>query len=317
MHSLKAREVIGVSLAAADGRALVADSVELHARRVSVSAGTGFLVGLLGRGISRSRSPRMHESEGRRLGSTCTYVLLDFDRLALADSDIGRVLDAAESGGFAGLNVTHPFKQTVIGHLTDLAPEAEAIGAVNTVVFRDRRRIGHNTDAWGFAESLRQDLAGAPLEKVVLFGAGGAGAAVGYALLESGTGALDVYDADDGRATRLAAALTRRFGRMVVAVTDPVSAVRRAEGAINATPVGMDKYPGTPFDPDLLRPNQWVADIIYFPADTTLLQRARTLGCRTMGGRGMAIFQAVKAFELFTGLAPDPVAMARHFEAAA
>jgi shikimate dehydrogenase len=312
-----AGRIIDVSVATAHSPALLADIARDHAERVSAAEGGGFLVGLIGRGIARSRSPGMHESEGRRLGATYTYALLDFDRLGLADGDIGAVLEAAEAGGFAGLNVTHPFKQLVIDHLTDLSPEAAAIGAVNTVVFRDRRRIGHNTDAWGFAASLRQDLADANLDKVVLFGAGGAGAAVGYALLESGTTALDVYDADGERATRLAARLTERFGRLVVAVSDPASAVRRAAGAVNATPVGMDKYPGTPFDPALLEPHQWVADIIYFPADTELLQRARSRGCRTLPGRGMAIFQAVKAFELFTGIAPDPKTMAQHFESAA
>ena len=305
-----------MSLAGADSPALVADIARGHAERLSTGDGGGFLVGLIGRGISRSRSPGMHETEGRRLGSTYTYALLDFDRFGLADDDVGAVLDAAEAAGFAGVNVTHPFKQLVIEHLTDLAPEAAAIGAVNTVVFRNRRRIGHNTDAWGFATSLLQDLPGAQLDKVALFGAGGAGAAVGYALLESGTTALDVYDADNERATRLAARLTERFGRMVVAVTDPISALRRAAGAVNATPVGMDKYPGTPFDPELLGPDQWVADIVYFPADTELLRHARRRGCRTMPGSGMAIFQAVKAFELFTGIAPDPKTMAQHFESA-
>src|SRR5690606_35114539 len=101
------------------------------------------------------------------------------------------------------------------------------------------------------------------LDNVVLFGAGGAGAAVGYALLESGTAALDINDPDDARATRLAERLTRRFGRTVVPVTDPVAALRRAGGAVNATPVGMDKYPGMPFDPAELAVGSWVADIVY------------------------------------------------------
>lgn len=259
----------------------------------------------------------MHEREGERLGTVCSYVLLDFDRFGVSDSELGAVLDAAEASGFSGVNVTHPFKQSVIEHLTDLGPEAAAIGAVNTVVFRDGRRIGHNTDAWGFAESLRRSLGGASLEKVVLFGAGGAGAAVGYALLECGTTTLDVYDPENARATRLADRLTRRFGGLIVPISDSIAALKRASGAVNATPVGMDKYPGVPFDPAVLAPDQWVADVVYFPAETELLRRAEAQGCRTLAGTGMAIFQAVKAFEHFTRLTPDPDAMARHFEAAA
>lgn len=306
-----------MDVAAATRAAFVADVASAHADRLTASSRPGFLVGLIGRGIAGSRSPRMHEREGERLGTVCSYALLDFDRLSVSDEQLGLVLGAAEANGFAGLNVTHPFKQTVIGHLSDVAPEAAAIGAVNTVVFRDGRRVGHNTDAWGFAESLRRHLGGAPLDKVVLFGAGGAGAAVGYALLECGSTALDIYDPDHARATRLADRLTRRFGRMVVPVTDPAAALGRAVGAVNATPIGMDKYPGMPFDPAGLSAGSWVADIVYFPAETQLLQRARACGCRTLAGTGMAIFQAVKAFEHFTQITPDADAMARHFEAAA
>lgn len=297
--------------------AVVADAVQAHAERMRGSAAKGYLVGLVGRGIARSRSPHMHEREAARVGVTCSYALLDFDRGGLADARLPDVLLAAEEEGFAGLNVTHPFKQAVIPHLTELAPEAAAIGAVNTVVFRAGRRIGHNTDCWGFAESLRRSPKPLVLDKVVLFGAGGAGAAVGYALLESGANFLDIFDLEFGRAVQLADRLSRTFGRAVVAVTDLESALRSASGAVNATPVGMDKYPGMPFDPELLAPSQWVADVIYFPAETELLRQAQWRGCRTLSGGGMAVFQAVKAFELFTGIAPDPEAMVRHFETAA
>lgn len=306
-----------MDVAAAARAAFIADIARVHADRLAASSRPGFLVGLIGRGIGGSRSPHMHEREAERLGTICSYALLDFDRFAASDGDLGMVLGEAEEQGFAGLNVTHPFKQMVIDHLTDLAPEAAAIGAVNTVVFRGGRRTGHNTDAWGFAESLRRHLAGAALDQVVLFGAGGAGAAVGYALLECGTTALDVFDPDHARATRLADRLTRRLGRMVVPVTDPIAALQRAQGAVNATPVGMDKYPGMPFDPTVLAAGSWVADIVYFPAETALLRRAQGHGCRTLAGTGMAIFQAVKAFEHFTQITPDADAMARHFEAAA
>jgi shikimate dehydrogenase len=198
-----------------------------------------------------------------------------------------------------------------------MATDAAAIGAVNTVVFEGGRRTGHNTDCWGFAESFRLGLEGEPSDKVVQFGAGGGGAAVAYALLEQGTALLDIYDPDDARATRLAERLTERFGRTVVAVIDPRAALRRAAGAVNATPIGMDKYPGVPFETDALTARQWVADIVYFPPETELLRRARALGCRTLPGTGMAVFQAVKAFELFTGIAPDRSAMAQHFGTAA
>jgi shikimate dehydrogenase len=188
---------------------------------------------------------------------------------------------------------------------------------VNTVLFRGDLREGHNTDSWGFAESFRQSMAGAPLERVALFGAGGAGAAVAHALMELGAGEVTVVDSDPARADSLAARMSAAFPARVLASPDPRSAVSNAEGIVNTTPVGMAKYPGTPFDTSLLAPEKWVADIVYFPAETELLRRAAAIGCRTLPGIGMAINQAARAFELFTGRKADSLAMAGHFEAAA
>lgn len=274
------------------------------------------LIGLVGRGIQLSRSPIMHEREGARLGIRYSYLLIDFDMLGLPDSALGDVIAAAERLGFAGLNITHPFKQSVVPHLHWLAPEASAIGAVNTVVFSQASRRGHNTDSWGFAESFRDGMAQGALNRVVQFGAGGAGAAVAYALMELGAGELRVVDSESDRAMLLAERLASRFGERVRAETDVAAAISDADGIVNTTPVGMAKYPGIPFPSGLLTPAHWVAEIIYFPQETALLRQATTLGCRTLAGTGMAVYQAVRAFELFTGIAPDRAAMIGHFEAA-
>jgi shikimate dehydrogenase len=275
-----------------------------------------FLIGLVGRGIGSSRSPAMHEREGARMGLPYAYVLIDFDQLNLADDDLGAMIAEAQAFGFAGLNITHPFKQAVIAHLDDLAPEAAAIGAVNTVLFGPRR-IGHNTDSWGFAESFRETLGGAARGNVVQFGAGGAGAAVAHALLMQDVGRLTICDIDAGKARGLATRLVERFGQRVATADTPELLLAGADGLVNTTPVGMAKYPGLPFPRELLEARHWVADIVYFPADTALLRFARELGCRTMAGTGMAVYQAVKAFELFTGIVPDRDQMVDHFEAAA
>lgn len=274
-------------------------------------------IGLLGRGIQSSRTPIMHEREGARLGMPYTYVLLDFDTMNLADAALGEVLDAAEHLGFAGLNVTHPFKQSVIPHLTELAADAKAIGAVNTVVLRKGSRAGHNTDCWGFQQSFHDGMTGCPLRRVTQFGAGGAGAAVGYALLGLGVEELTVVDIEPARAILLAKRLSKLATGHVATAVSAVEPLRLADGIVNTTPVGMEKYPGLPFAADLMSARHWVAEIIYFPQETELLRQAHALGCRTLPGTGMAIYQAVRAFELFTGIAPDRSAMATHFEAAA
>ncbi len=277
-------------------------------------AGRSVLIGLVGRGIGPSRSPIMHQREGARLGIDYVYRLIDFDQLGLENAALNDIVASAEELGFSGLNVTHPFKQSVIPFLTDLSPEASAIGAVNTVVFRHGRRIGHNTDSWGFADSFRESMSDCSLGNVLQLGAGGAGAAVAYALLELGVEDLAVFDKVPARALQLAERLNLKFGPKVTVQTDLKAAFAAAAGVVNTTPVGMDKYPGLPFAVDLLTSRHWVAEIIYFPAETELLRHARQLGCRTLSGLGMAVNQAVRAFELFTGASPDKVAMARYFE---
>jgi shikimate dehydrogenase len=275
------------------------------------------LIGLIGAGIQASRTPAMHEAEGDRLGLRYLYNLIDLDRLGVDPASLPELLTAAERMGFAGLNITHPCKQAIIPLLDDLSPDARAINAVNTVVLAGGRRIGHNTDSWGFAESLRRELPAIARGMVVQLGAGGAGAAVAYALLNMGFGPLAIVDTDTARATALAARLQAHFGagRALVAPSAR-DVLADADGLVNTTPVGMAKYPGLPLDADLLRPGLWVADIIYFPAETELLRRARALGCAAMSGEGMALFQAVAAFQLFTGLAPDPDNMRRHLRPA-
>ncbi len=129
-----------------------------------------------------------------------------------------------------------------------------------------------------------------------------------------GTGHLTIVDVDPARAEAVAASLCDRFGAgRAVAAVDAQAALAEADGLINTSPIGMDKYPGTPVPTEWLRPSLWVAEIIYFPLETALLRAARALGCRTLDGGGMAVFQAVGAFELFTGLTPDAERMLHHF----
>jgi shikimate dehydrogenase len=272
------------------------------------------LVGLVGSGIQASRTPALHEREGAEQGFAYVYKLIDADAFGLEPELLPEILIAAKRFGFAGLNITHPFKQAVLPLLDDLSPDARALGAVNTVVFAGGQAVGHNTDWWGFAESFRRKLLNAPRDLVVQFGAGGAGAAVAHALLTLKTGRLTIIDTDHDRAERLASDLQSRFGsERAMAATDIAQAVGTANGIVNTTPVGMSKYPGIPLDPGLLRPDLWVTDIIYFPLETELLRRARALGCSTLGGGGMAVFQAVGAFHLFTGIEPNAERMVRHF----
>jgi shikimate dehydrogenase len=273
-----------------------------------------FLVGLIGMGIQASLTPAMHEREGDEQGLRYLYKNLDLEPMGVGPDALADLLLAAQRMGFAGLNITHPCKQLVIPLLDELSPDAQALGAVNTVVLRDGRRRGENTDWWGFAEAFRRNMAGCALDRVVQLGAGGAGAAVAHALLTLGVRQLTIQDVDAARAASVADSLCGRFGPgRAAACADLAAAVAEADGLVNCTPIGMTAHPGLPLPGGLLRPALWVADIVYFPLETELLRTARALGCRTLHGGAMAVFQAVEAFRLFTGIPPDAERMLRHF----
>ncbi|WP_328979202.1 shikimate dehydrogenase [Streptomyces canus] len=271
-----------------------------------------FLVGLIGAGIGPSLSPALHEREADRQGLRYVYRLIDIDVLGVRPEAVGDLVRAARDLGFDGLNITHPCKQLVIGHLDALAPQAEALGAVNTVVFENGRATGHNTDVTGFAASFARGLPDVPLERVVQLGAGGAGAAVAHAMLTLGAGRVTVVDALADRAVELAASLNRHFGEGRAAAATPDRLGRLladADGIVHATPTGMAAHPGLPFPAELLRPELWVAEVVYRPLETELLRTSRALGCATLDGGGMAVFQAADAFRLFTGREPDAARM--------
>jgi len=279
-----------------------------------VGIGKGrILTGLAGRGILASRSPWLHESEGDALALRLTYSLFDFTDRRWQDEDLSKLLDAVQRVGFAGINVTFPFKQAVIPFLDELSDGARQIGAVNTVAFVGGRRIGYNTDATGF----RTGLPGVATGTVLQIGCGGAGSATAHALLSDiGAAKLLLYDTDHAKLTELSVPLAERYGADRVEVcSDLAAGAARADGIVNATPVGMAKYPGLPIPASAIEARHWVSDIVYFPLETAFLAEARSKGCRTLDGGGMAVHQAAEAFEIFTGKPVDRSRMSNSFTA--
>lgn len=272
------------------------------------------LCGLIGAGIQRSLTPAMQEEEARAQGLRLHDQLIDLDRRGLGPEALPGLLDAARTIGFAGLNITFPCKQAVIPLLDELSDEARAMGAVNTVVHRDGRLIGHNTDGSGWRWGFERQLPGADIGRVVLLGAGGAGSAIAHALMRMGVGQLVIVDAEVARALALAESLNDLYpGRRAGGSADIAAALQGATGLVHATPTGMDKLPGLPLPAELLHPGLWVSEIVYFPLETALLKAARARGCRVADGGGMAVGQAVGAFGHFTGLQADAARMDAHF----
>lgn len=294
------------------------DISSLTRRAVFRPSRADICVGLIGAGIQASLTPAMHVAEARAHGLDYEYRLIDIDALQIDAASWPALIDAAEQAGYAGLNVTYPLKQAVLAGMTELSDDARGLGSLNTVVLRSGRRIGHNTDWWGFAEAFKREFTELRRDVVALIGAGGAGAAVAHALLVCGVRELRLIEVDRFKGEALASSLTSRFpGARVSSGWTANAAIADADGIVNATPVGMVKLPGIPISVELIVPRHWVIDIIYFPLESELLRHARALGCRVSNGGGMVVFQAIKAFELFTGLKADTARMQAHFSALA
>jgi shikimate dehydrogenase len=270
-----------------------------------------YSAGLIGAGIGSSLSPALHECEAHRLGFDGSYRLFDIDELGREPDAVGELVREARALGLAGVNVTHPCKQLVVPELDELSADAAALNAVNTVVFDRDRLVGHNTDTTGFREAFERGLPRAATDRVVVLGAGGAGAAVAHAMLTLGARELAVVDVDVGRARELVA-------RLGAGTAEDLSRLPRllaaADGLVHATPVGMAAYPGTAVPRELLRPALWVAEVVYMPLETRLLRDARARGCRTLSGAAMVALQAAGSMELFVGVRPDRERMLAHVE---
>jgi shikimate dehydrogenase len=276
------------------------------------------LIGLLGANIMKSLAPALHIDAFAAAGITGHYHLMDVDQLP--GRTLTGLLAAVKTAGFLGVNITFPFKQEIMPLLDELSPEARQTGAVNTVTISPAgHTTGYNTDRGGFRLNFEDGLgrAGAEGKTAVLVGAGGAGSAVAFALMDLGLRELIVHDKDTARASALAADVVTYFGsgrcRVSQRLSDDIAA---ADGVANATPIGMAGFPGNPVPVDALRSDHWVADVIYTPMETELIKTAAAKGARVLTGGGMCVYQAVDAFRLFTGITPDVARMHRVFAAA-
>ena len=270
-----------------------------------------FLTGLIGAPIAHSASPAMHERAAEALGAHCHYQLIEV--AGAGREELRLLLDGVRRLGFAGVNVTFPYKEAVVALLDELSPGAHAIGAVNTVVVRNGRLVGYNTDTTGFARAIAGLVRDPAHSIVAVIGAGGVGKAIAFALAGIGVAEIRIFDTDTTKTQHLASQL-EKHGK--ISVADSVeSAMRGVTGVVNGSPVGMLPNRGTPIPDALLHSGMWVADAVYTPLWTPLLNAAKAKGAAVMTGRELAIYQAADAFELFTGLKPSAVEMGNAFDA--
>jgi shikimate dehydrogenase len=264
-------------------------------------------MGLIGANIMGSLSPALFADAFEAAGIDGFYHLMDVDRLP--GRTLPQLLAAIKAAGFAGANITYPFKQEIIALLDAADPMAMQTGAINTIVIAPAgRTTGYNFDRPGwrnsFAESFGRDSAKGA--SVVLIGAGGAGHAVAFALMDLGVAQLVIHDLDHARANALCGNLAKHFGASRCRLArDLERDISDADGIVNATQVGMPGFPGNPVPVAALSASHWCADVIYTPIETEFLKAAAAKGARVLNGSGMCVHTAVEAFRLFTGIAPD------------
>lgn len=264
-------------------------------------------LGLIGDNIAASQAPRLHRLAGRLIGRAATY-----DRLVPRErgETFDEVFEAARRGGYRGLNITYPYKERATRLVTIADPLVAAMGAVNTVVFEGGDAKGYNTDYSGFVAALRAGLQGDAPGRVLVIGAGGVGRAIAFGLVALRASGLVVVDQDAAKAEALAAAVAGVAPGMPIEIgTDARRFAPQADGLVNATPVGMVGFGGTPLEATFMGGARWAFDAVYTPVETPFLVDARAAGLTVVSGYELFFGQGLDAVEIFHGRAVDAAAL--------
>jgi shikimate dehydrogenase len=265
------------------------------------ASGAAKLAGIVGWPVAQTYSPRLHGYWLNELAIDGLYV-----PLAVRPEDFSRVIRAVMRAGFKGVNVTIPHKEAAFALCHDCDLAARIAGAANLLLFHADGRIeGRNTDAAGFAGSVREHLGTEALrgKTIVVLGAGGAARAVAVALNDLGAGEIRIVNRNRARAEQFVAQLSPNVTPQIqiFAVADWTEAAKDTVLTVNATSAGMLGTPSLDLSLDGLPKDAWICDIVYNPLETELLKRARKSGLRTIDGLGMLMHQGVPAFAAFYG----------------
>jgi len=243
------------------------------------------------------------------------FAALDLDwrylTLEVSPENLGDAIRGMRAMGFRGGNITKPHKVQVIQYLDGTSEAAGLMGAVNCIDRQGDQLIGENTDGKGFVQSLRE-VTDPKDKRVVILGAGGAARAIAVELGLAGASQIQIVNRSETSGIELVNLLTEKMERAAEYVPwqHEFAVPEDAEILINATSIGLfDPDARIPLDENTLRPELVVADVVFNPPDTRLLQVARDRGCTTLDGLGMLVNQGVISFQIWTGLDPDPAIM--------
>ena len=264
---------------------------------------------MIGAGIGKSSAPRLHRLAGGLSGIEVTYDLIQL----AAGSSLGsfeQALSECRAKGYAGVNVTHPFKEGAARLVEVASEQVRRLGAINTVRFEpDRGPQGFNTDYTGFKRAFETRFPGDRPGVVAIAGAGGVGRAIAFGLVDLYAEEIRLFDPDRSKSATLATALQTQTDVRVALADTLAQACAGTDGLVNATPIGMHQYPGTPFPRELIGKQRWAFDAIYTPRDTPFMLDAAAAGLQVLEGYELFFYQGVDAFAIFTGVGVDEAAL--------
>jgi shikimate dehydrogenase len=262
---------------------------------------------VIGEPIAQSLSPQLHNGLFEETGVDALYL-----PIAVKSEDLEKLMDGFRLMNFGGFNITKPHKMEIMKYLDHLDPLAEKIGAVNTVVYRDGEMVGYNTDGFGFIKSIESKIK-IPKDEltILILGCGGAVKSVAMALADWGIKKVIIANRTVAKAEELANQINISWSGKAQAIEMTPEALKKAvdEAAVlvNGTSLGMaDTAQQSPLPKELLKKELLVYDMIYSPAVTQLMKDAKMIGAQTENGLEMLLYQGLLAFELWTGIFPDP-----------
>jgi len=263
---------------------------------------TAITAGLCGAHISATRLPAALQAMSREAGVALSFDLIDSgdDPRFVFEETVAHV----RQQGWTGLTVTHPFKIAALELAETVAPDVPAgMGASNLLLFKDGGLTAHNTDYSGFLGAWEERWGSGKPGKVAMAGAGGVARAVGFALAQLGAADIAIWDLDEGRALQLAADIG--IPARAVKIADAADVCRKADGLVNATALGMAKYPGMAFQKTDVGGQAWAFDAVYTPVRTQFLQAAEAGGLETLSGFDLFRHMAMASFETYSGMPLD------------
>ena len=263
---------------------------------------------VIGDPIAQSLSPQLHNGLFEANGIDAIYFPVE-----VKSEDLEKLVQGFRLMNFGGFNITKPHKLDIMKYLDELDPLAKKIGAVNTVVYRDKKMIGYNTDGFGFIKSIEKKLGGKSKEEltILILGCGGAVKSVAMALADWGIKKVIIANRTMNKATELTRQINENWPEKAQAISMEESGLQKvlndSDLIVNGTSLGMNDAPErTPIAKELLKKDIFVYDMIYSPPMTKLLKDAKVVGAQTENGLEMLLYQGLLAFELWTGIFPDP-----------